>query len=131
MKDNKTLKNRIKATVIKWLKVIFNPRLLLCLGIAWMITNGWCYIFTVVGTLCDISWMTIAGGAYMSLLWVPFTPEKVLTLIIAIFLLRLFFPKDEKTLGTLREEMNVLKATLRKKREQRIIKRNKKRMIKQ
>ena len=39
----------------------------------------------------------------MALLWVPFTPEKLITLTIAIVLLRFLFPDDQKTLGLLRE----------------------------
>lgn len=113
------LKTRIFNQIKKWLMVFLNPRLLLCLFIAWMITNGWSYVFFVLGTLCDINWMIITGTAYMSLLWVPFTPEKILTVIIAIFLMRLIFPKDEKTLGVLREQLHKLKAAYIKQRDER------------
>lgn len=99
--------------------VILNPRLLLCLFIAWMITNGWSYVFTVLGGLLEIQWMVITGTAYMSLLWVPFTPEKILTVIIAIFLMRLIFPRDEKTIGVLKEELHKLKCAYVSQREKR------------
>ncbi len=119
-KSNKApLKNRILKTLKKWLMVILNPRLLLCLFVAWMITNGWSYVFTVLGTAFDIQWMVITGTAYMSLLWVPFTPEKILTVIIAIFLMRLVFPNDKKTIGVLREELHKLKASYAKQRDRR------------
>lgn len=88
---------------------LLNPRLLLCLAIAWMITNGWSYILFGIGMLLKINWMRVAGGAYMSFLWLPFTPEKLLTLLIAIGLLRLFFPKDERTLGVLRQKFALLR----------------------
>lgn len=39
----------------------------------------------------------------MAFLWFPFTPEKIVTVIIAMFLLRWLFPNDEKTLKKLRE----------------------------
>lgn len=103
--------------------VFLNPRLLLCLFVAWMITNGWSYVFFVLGTLCDINWMIITGTAYMSLLWVPFTPEKILTIIIAIFLMRLIFPKDEKTLGVLHDELHKLKVAYIRQRDARRLKR--------
>ena len=106
---NIPLKKRILKTTKKWLMVILNPRLLLCLFIAWMITNGWSYVLTVIGTLLNIPWMIITGTAYMSLLWVPFTPEKILTVIIALFLMRLIFPRDKKTIGVLRDELHKLK----------------------
>lgn len=120
MKQTKQpLKNRIINTTKKWLMVLLNPRLLLCIFIAWMITNGWCYVFTVVGIACDLPWMVVAGGTYMSLLWVPFTPEKIITVIIAIFLMRLLFPNDEKTIGTLKEELKTLKQAVKKQNEKR------------
>ncbi len=107
--DKSALKTRIYKTAKKWLMVILNPRLLLCIFLAWMITNGWSYVLTALGTIFDIPWMVVTGGAYMSLLWVPFTPEKILTVIIAIFLMRLIFPKDKKTIGVLHEELSKLK----------------------
>ena len=108
------IKTRIYKTLKKWLMVILNPKLLLCLFIAWMITNGWSYVFTALGTALDITWMTVAGTAYMGLLWVPFTPEKILTVIIAMFLMRTFFPRDKKTIAVLREELLKLKNAYRK-----------------
>lgn len=107
---------KIKAFLKKWLQFFLNPRLLLCMGIAWMITNGWSYVFAAVGTACGISWMAIAGATYMAFLWLPFTPEKIITLTIAIGLMRLFFPRDEKTLGVLRDELNTLRRFIREKR---------------
>ncbi|MBQ8173987.1 MAG: hypothetical protein IJ009_01150 [Clostridia bacterium] len=80
-----------------------NPRFLLCFGIGWMITNGWSYLFLFFGLRFGITWMTAVGSAYMAFLWFPFTPEKILTLIIALFLLRLFFPNDKATLQVLRD----------------------------
>lgn len=117
--DKLPLKTRVYNQIKKWLMVFLNPRLLLCLFVAWMITNGWSYVFFVLGTVCDINWMIITGTAYMSLLWVPFTPEKILTIIIAIFLMRLIFPKDEKTLGVLHDELHKLKVAYIKQRNKR------------
>lgn len=99
-------------------RVLLNPRLLLCLGIAWMITNGWSYIFFGLGTAFGIHWMRIAGATWMALLWLPFTPEKILTVLIAIFLMRCLFPDDEKTLGWLREKRDALRTKARAKREE-------------
>lgn len=90
-----------------WIKValefILNPRLLLCFGIGWIITNGWSYVFLAVGTACGIPWMVAVAGAYMAFLWFPFTPEKIITLIIAMFLLKWLFPNDQKTLQKLKD----------------------------
>lgn len=121
------LKEKVKAFLKKWALFFLNPRLLLCVFIAWMITNGWCYVFAALGTAFGIRWMAIAGAAYMGLLWLPFTPEKIITLFIAIGLMKLFFPKDEKTLGVLRDELEKLKAKLRESREKRREKRARRR----
>ena len=82
---------------------MLNPRLLLCFGIAWMITNGWSYVMFGVGTYFNISWMIAVGGGYMTFLWIPATPEKIVTVAIAVALLRFFFPNDQKTLGILKK----------------------------
>ncbi len=97
---------KCKAITKKILSLVFNPRFLLCFGLAWIITNGWSYILFAVGTLCEIGWMMAVSGAYMTFLWLPFTPEKLLTLALAIVLLRWLFPHDQKTLGVLREMRN-------------------------
>ena len=93
----------IKAVLAKWVKLLLNPRFLLCFGIGWMITNGWAYVMLGFGVLFDIGWASAVAGAYLTLLWIPMTPEKLLTLAIAILLLRWIFPNDETTLGVLRE----------------------------
>ena len=95
-------KETITCKIKKILWFFANPRLLLCLGLAWLITNGWAYIMLGLGTLLEIMWMQTGAGAYLAILWIPATPEKILTVIIAMFLLKKLFPKDEKTLGILR-----------------------------
>lgn len=98
-------REKVLAQVKRIGRALLNPRLLLCLAIAWMITNGWSYILFGLGMLWKINWMRAVGGAYMGFLWLPFTPEKLVTVAIAILLLRLLFPKDEKTLGLLRSKL--------------------------
>ena len=97
---------KLRTKLLNWLKgavkFILNPRLLLCFGIAWMITNGWSYIMLAVGTWLGIGWMIAVASAYLTILWLP-SPEKILTCAIAIILLRLLFPKDRYTLGVLRD----------------------------
>ena len=92
-----------------------NPRLLLCFGIAWIITNGWAYIMLALGIWLHVTWMEAVAGAYLAFLWLPFTAEKIVTVAITIFLLRILFPKDEKTLGLLRDILAKLKQKLKKK----------------
>lgn len=68
-----------------------------------------------LGMLLGIGWMQAVAGAYLTFLWLPVTPEKIVTTIIAMFLLKLFFPKDEKTLGVLRGLLEEMKAKHRRK----------------
>ena len=96
------LKEKFKPVLKTAAQFVLNPRLLLCFGIAWMITNGWSYVLFGLGTYFDIPWMLAVSGAYLAFLWIPATPEKILTVAIAIALLRFFFPQDEKTLGVLK-----------------------------
>ncbi len=95
----------LRATARNWARFLLNPRLLLCLLIAWMITNGWSYVLFGLGMLMKIHWMRVVGGAYMSFLWLPFTPEKVVTVLLAIALMRLLYPRDRRTLGVLRRKL--------------------------
>ena len=94
-------KEKIKNTIKTVVGFILNPRLILCFGIGWMITNGWSYVLFGIGTFCKINWMVAVSSAYLALLWIPFTPEKIITFAIAILLMKWLFPKDEKTLGML------------------------------
>ncbi len=91
----------MKDKLKKVLWFIGNPRLLLCAMLAWIITNGWAYVMMGFGVFLDIEWMQAVAGGYLAFLWLPFTPEKVVTAAIAVALLRFIFPKDEKTLAVL------------------------------
>ena len=95
----------LKERMREWSRILLNPRLLFCLLLAWMITNGWSYIIFGLGMALDFPWMRIVGGAYMSFLWLPFTPEKLVTVLLAIGLMRLLYPRDRRTLGVLRRKL--------------------------
>ena len=101
MVNRKVLILRLRQWIRIAVRFVFNPRLILCFFLAWMITNGWSYVALGLGIWLDILWLKVLSGVYLGFLWVPFTPEKIVTLIIAIFFLRLLFPKDEQTLGVL------------------------------
>lgn len=95
-------KGWFKRLIVKILQFILNPRLLICFGIAWMITNGWSYVMLAVGTWLGVPWMIAVATAYLAILWLP-SPEKILTCAIAIVLLRILFPHDKYTLGVLQD----------------------------
>ncbi|MDD6059364.1 MAG: hypothetical protein PUB97_03130 [Ruminococcus sp.] len=89
--------------LLRTLKIFFvNPHLVICFAIAWIITNGWAYASLVLGTRFGIKWLTVVAGAYIAVLYSPLCAEGILTFIIAIGLMNLLFPKDEKTLRLIR-----------------------------
>ena len=109
----------MKDKLKKVIRFITNPRLLLCVAIAWLITNGWSYILFGVGSYFGIHWMTAVAGAYIAFLWLPISPEKIVTFAIAIALLRLLFPNDQKTLAVLKGFYEKAKAAIKGKRQHR------------
>ncbi len=110
----KFTKEKFKQYLKTVLQFLLNPRLLLCLGIAWIITNGWAYVCTTLGVMFEINWLATVSAAYLAALWVPFTPEKIITVIIAIFLLKLLFPNDKKTLQKLYDMKEKIKKESKK-----------------
>lgn len=109
----------MKDKLKKIIRFITNPRLLLCVAIAWLITNGWSYILFGVGSYFGIHWMTAVAGAYIAFLWLPISPEKIVTFAIAIALLRLLFPNGQKTLAVLKGFYEKAKAAIKGKRQRR------------
>lgn len=113
------MKEKIKSWIKKALMFLLNPRLLFCFGIGWIITNGWSYILFGLGTWLKSEWMLAVSGAYLAFLWFPFSPEKLATVAIAIFLLKKLFPYDQKTLAVLVDMKNKVKAAIKKRKEKR------------
>lgn len=111
------MKQETKNRVKKFFQFLFNPKFLLCFGLGWLITNGWSYIMFAVGTYFQIGWMIAVSGAYLTFLWLPISPEKIVTLAIAIFLLKLLFPKDEKTLAVLAQMYKKAKEKIKNRRK--------------
>ena len=113
------MKEKVKNKIKKITGFLLNPRLLLCFGLAWIITNGWSYVLFGIGTFYDIGWMAAVAGAYLTFLWLPISPEKIVTVAIAITLLRFLFPKDEKTLAVLHNMHQKAKGLIKAKKKKR------------
>ena len=92
------LLERWKQKLKLWAKLIVNWRFLICFGIGWLITNGWSYILLGIGTFTKTAWMVTVATAYLAFLWLPISPEKVVTVAIACFLVRRLFPKHTQQL---------------------------------
>ncbi|MCM1525151.1 MAG: hypothetical protein NC120_11925 [Ruminococcus sp.] len=117
MKNGKAsgFKNKFK----KIIGFLLNPRMLLCVGIAWMITNGWSYIMFGIGTYYGVGWMIAVSSAYLAFLWLPISPEKIVTFAIAVALLQWFFPNDTKTLAVLKKILKKTRETFHSAKEKR------------
>lgn len=106
-----------------WLKIksiakkLCNWKFAICFGLAWMITNGWCYVFIVLGNALKIGWMTTVGTGYLAFLWMPFTIEKLFTIPIALFLLKILFPNETKIKEALEEDLKQLKEQQKRKKK--------------
>jgi len=73
-----------------WIKPYLTPKMLPFILISWCITNGWAYIFAILGPILNITWMTTAGVTWATILWMPMTPEKPLvTIPLALLMYRL------------------------------------------
>ena len=96
---------KLKHNLKKALQFIANPRLILCFLAGWMITNGWSYIMFGIGTYLEIPWMIAVSGAYLAFLWLPISPEKIVTCAIALVLVRWLFPKHQKALAAQLKEI--------------------------
>lgn len=116
----------MKEKIKKGILFITNPRLLLCFALGWMITNGWAYILFALGTYFKIGWMTGLSGAYLTLIWLPISPEKIITVAIAMVLLRWLFPNDQKTYAVLKELHIKAKEVIQKEKEKWVNARKKK-----
>lgn len=84
----------IKEKLHTIVRFLTNPHTLICYGIAWIITNGWSYLALVVGLMCRWKWLYGVAGTYLTILWIPGTPEKLVTALIALWLLRRLYPRD-------------------------------------
>ena len=109
--------NKLKSLVFKAMQFLLNPRFLLCFGIGWIITNGWSYMMLGFGIYLGIEWMVAIATTYLAILWLPISVEKIMTFAIAIALMRLLFPKDEKTLGALIHGYEKAKTLLKKRKD--------------
>lgn len=89
-------KKQIKAFLKRIWAFIKDWRNFIAFGIAWMITNGWSYVFIILGEALSIKWMLITGSAYLAFLWLPVTPEKLVTIPLAALIKKLIFRRKNE-----------------------------------
>ncbi|HRR78021.1 MAG TPA: hypothetical protein P5191_14630 [Ruminococcus sp.] len=125
------MKDKLLKKIDDIRKFLLNPHLMICYGIAWIITNGWAYIGIGLGSYYEIEWLKNISVAYLAILWSPFCFELIATLIITIALMKRLFPQDKETLKRIqvyyryyRLKVRAVKRERRKKREERLEKLN-------
>lgn len=69
------------------IKPYLKPTLLVSFLLAWFITNGWSYLLIIIGK----GWLRAVAITYAGILWLPFTPEKLITIPLALWLQKIIF----------------------------------------
>ena len=88
--------SKVKASLTprnwwKKLKPYLTWKMGVSFGMAWIITNGWAYLMLGAGIYWEIQWMKYVAGTYLAFLWMPFTPEKLITIPLGIFIHKILF----------------------------------------
>lgn len=60
----------------------------------------------IVGGFLKIGWMLKIGTAYYAFLWLPCTPEKLITIPLAIWFHTKLFPKDFKNIQNMNKMLS-------------------------
>lgn len=91
------MKKPFKETrLYRYVRPFTSWKFIISFGTAWVITNGWAYVIAFV-PLNLPSWLKTFALSYIAFLYLPFTPEKLFTIPIAIWLHFKLFKTDTKT----------------------------------
>ena len=116
---------RLWTKIKTYISPFLNWRILIIYVPIWFIMSGWTYLFIYLGTKYKIGWMLAAGTFWATVLWLPFTPEKLITVPLTLYLyVKLFGSGNEKLERMLVEARRDWEAT------KRWFKRNYPRMVK-
>lgn len=107
---------KLKSIVNKlWIYInpFLNFKLLLIYIPIWFLMSGWTYLFIFLGMKYQINWMLISGSTWAGILWLPCTPEKIITIPLTLFLYtKIFGNKNTKTIEKLNKMHAQAKADL-------------------
>lgn len=88
---------RIIYQLKTFVQPFINWRFLIAYLIPWFITNGWAWIGTFLLPITGLNWFTGAASAWLAILWMPWTPEKVLIIPAALWIHSKLFKNDPQT----------------------------------
>ena len=83
----------IKELFIKYIKPFCTWRILVCYLPFWFLASGWAWLFSFIGK----GWLRGIAISWLTFLWMPFCPEKLITIPLAIWLHKKIFPKHSTT----------------------------------
>lgn len=89
----KPLKTKLKEWLLAFYHFIKDWRTAFSFLLAWTITNGWSYIAIFIGQLLHLPVLRNIGLTYLAILWMPWTPEKLITVPIALFIKKILFKR--------------------------------------
>ena len=89
--------------MLKKIKTYISPflnwRILIIYLPIWFLMSGWTYLFIFLGTKYHVGWMLASGTFWATVLWLPFTPEKLITIPLTLYLyVKLFGHKESEKL---------------------------------
>lgn len=91
-----SLFHKVVNKVWIYLKPFLNWRFLVSYSVPFMLINGWAWIGVFLFPYYK-NWFTIASVSWMTFLWMPFTPEKLVTIPMAIWIHTLIFKHEKRT----------------------------------
>ena len=88
---------KIWNKIIIYLKPFLDWKFLVSYLIPFSLVNGWAWVGTFLLPIIGSNWFTIAASTWLTILWMPWTPEKLVTIPMAIWIHHLLFKNDKKT----------------------------------
>ena len=88
---------KIWNKIIIYLKPFLDWKFLVSYLIPFSLINGWAWVGTFLLPIIGSNWFTIAASTWLAILWMPWTPEKLVTIPMAIWIHHLLFKNDKKT----------------------------------
>ena len=80
-----------------YLRPFLDWKFLVSYLIPFSLINGWAWVGTFLLPIIGSNWFTIAASTWLAILWMPWTPEKLVTIPMAIWIHHLLFKNDKKT----------------------------------
>ena len=76
-----------------YIKPFLSWRILVCYLPFWFIFTGWTYVALAIGN----TWWKTISGVWLGIMWMPFAPEKLITIPLTIWLHKKLFPNRATT----------------------------------